>query len=236
MDQHKIDRLFREKLGHTEVTPSSKAWSQVEKQIRPKKTPIYYWIAASVSLLFISWMVWPEAPQNSMTSAIASEASYPVNQGTPDFILPTIELPQTKEEYSIPIRKVQKQSKPTQQFAVIEIKEKKPEIIKDIAPEMEELNTETAVAEVELETPAILEDVKEEVEKPSFRAVKITYIASTTTETKEEAQKNDSTGVLKKFIAFTEKIDPGDMLADIKTAKDNLLNGGLKNKKERSTL
>lgn len=242
MDQQNIDRLFREKLDHLEVAPSTKAWSQVEKQIRPKKTPIVYWVAASVSLLFISWIIWPEASQTNLTP-IASEVSHPINQQTPDFILPDIEVAEEKEESVKPLQKVVKQPEPIQQFAANESKDEKPMIIKDVVPEIEELDTQTAVAEVELEESEILEDVTKdikvedvEVEKPTYNAVKITYIASASKNKKEETQKNDSTGVLKKFIAFTEKIDPGDMLADIKTAKDNLFNGGLKNKKERSSL
>ncbi|MEP1035156.1 hypothetical protein [Ekhidna sp.] len=233
MDQQNIDRLFREKLDQLEVTPSTKSWSQVEKQIRPKKTPIIYWVAASVSILFISWIMWPEASQQNFTP-IASEVNHPVNQELPDFELPVIE---TREEEKMPVRpaqKVQKKSDPQPQFAVNEANDKKPEIVKDVVPQIEEIDVKTAVAEVE--EPAILKEVEAKIEKPAFRAVKITYIASAGKSTKEEIQKNDSTGVLKKFIAFTEKIDPGNMLADIKTAKDNLLNGGLKSKKDRSSL
>ncbi|WP_436517545.1 hypothetical protein [Ekhidna sp. To15] len=237
MDQQNIDRLFREKLGQLEVTPSAKGWSQVEKQIRPKKTPIVYWVAASVSLLFISWMVWPEATEPTLTT-VASEVNYPVNQELPSFELPVIKTQEEDKVKSLPqpVQKTQNQVIQEPQFAVNETKDEKSDIIKDVAPEIEELNASHAVAEVELEEPVILEEVKDEVEKPTFRAVKITYIASAGKSTKEDVQKNDSTGVLKKFIAFTEKIDPGDMLADIKTAKDNLLNGGLKNKKDRSSL
>ncbi len=237
MDQQNIDRLFREKLDHLEVTPSAKGWSQVEKQIRPKKTPVVYWVAASVALLFISWIVWPETSQQEF-STLASDVNYPVNQELPQFELPVIKAEEDRQVETVPqpVQKTQRQAAPQPQFAVNETADKELDIIKDVAPEIEELDANTAVAEVELQEPVILEEVKDEVAKPAFRAVKITYIASSANNTKEEIQKNDSTGVLKKFIAFTEKIDPGDMLADIKTAKDNLLNGGLKSKKDRSSL
>lgn len=244
MDRQKIDRLFREKLGHLEAAPSAKAWSQVEKQIRPKKTPIIYWVAASVTILFISWAVWPEASRQIDTLSV-SEISHPVNQNQSDFELPTIKASENSEEQeksNAPVQKVQKpkkKSQPAPQFAVNKTDEE-PAIIKDAVPELEELDTQTAVAELEepskTEEATMMEEVKKEVEKPSFTAVKITYIASASKVKNEEVQKNDSTGVLKKFIAFTEKIDPGEMLADIKTAKDNLFNGGLKNKKERTSL
>ncbi len=239
MDQQKIDRLFREKLGHMEAAPSSKAWSQVEKQIRPKKTPVLYWVAASVSLLFISWIAWPLNSEENF-SQIALEANYPVNQQVFNFELPVIKQKTDdsplKNSSGNKVQKIQPKPQPYTQVAVgndIEIIES--EIEKDVVPEIVDIDTKSAVAEVEVEKPVILDQVKEAVDEPSFRTVKITYIASSEKKI-EETQKNDSTGVLKKFIALTGKLAPGDMLADIKTAKDNLLNGGLKNKKERSSL
>ena len=89
MDQQNIDRLFREKLDQMEVTPSANAWSQVERQICPKKTPMVYWVAASVSLLLISWVAWPEADTQQLTP-IASEVNHPIYQGTPEFELPVV--------------------------------------------------------------------------------------------------------------------------------------------------
>lgn len=237
MDQQKIDRLFREKLGHMEVEPSAKSWSQVEKQIRPKRTPVVYWVAASISLILMSWIVWPETAKQDF--AVASDINYPVNQELPEFVLPTIEAKQNEEVKTIPIPKVKEetQAQLQPQFAVNEPVSNEIEIKEEVVPELEDIDQKTAVAEAEIETPVIMEEVKEAVEQPSFRAVKITYIASSGKDTKEaETQKSDSTGVFKKFIAFTEKIAPGDMLADIKTAKDNLLNGGLKSKKDRSSL
>ncbi len=237
MDQQKIDRLFREKLGHMEVEPSIKSWSQVEKQIRPKRTPIVYWVAASVSLLFISWIVWPEQSQRDLTTVAAVEVNYPINQAIPEFVLPEIIVEEEEEVEVIPVKKLQPKTQALPQFAVNEKVDEEVEIKKEMVPELEGIDTQTAVAEAEIEAPVIKKEVKKAVEQPAFRAVKITYIASASTvPTAEDTQKSDSTGVLKKFIAFTEKIAPGDMLADIKTAKDNLLNGGLKNKKDRSSL
>ena len=102
-------------------------------------------------------------------------------------------------------------------------------------------NQEVLVAKEEDPLPVkedVLMDVMpaEEVLAPVYKTVKITYIASNKENSVEEPTKSDSTNALKKFIAFTEKIDPGEVLADIKTAKDNLLNGGLKNKKDRTIM
>ncbi len=44
----------------------------------------------------------------------------------------------------------------------------------------------------------------------------------------------DSTAIFNKIITFAGKIDLREMLADMKTAKDNFLNGSLKNSRKRS--
>ena len=234
MDQQNIDRLFREKLGQVEVIPSANAWSRVEKQIRRKKTPVIYWVAASVSLLFIFRMIWPDASQQELTP-IASEINHPVYQSTPDFAVPVLATEKENEEQVKVSQKVQQKTRPQVQFAINKSEDKKAEISEDVTPATDDIATKTMIVGGELAKPEIMVEIKDVVERPEFRAVKITYIASSGNSTTANSQKNDSTGVLKKFIAFTEKIDPGDMLADIKTAKDNLLNGGFKSKKNRNS-
>ncbi|WP_421764445.1 hypothetical protein [Ekhidna sp.] len=231
MDQQNIDRLFREKLDHLEVTPTANAWSQVEKQIRQKKTPVIYWVAASVSLLLISWIVWPSF-QNQAFTPIAGEVSHPVYQGAPEFVVPVLEQNNKKEEKAKPVQ-VQRDVIPPTQFAKNKAS-KEQEIMEELP--LVEVDSKTTVAEAEIEKPLIIDEVIEQLNKPEFRAVKITYIASAGNNSSTQVQKSDSTGALKKFIAFAEKIDPGDVLADIKTAKDNLLNGGFKNKKDKNSL
>ncbi|WP_420575948.1 hypothetical protein [Ekhidna sp.] len=233
MDQQNIDRLFREKLGQMEVKPSANAWSKVEKQIRPNKTPMIYWVAASVSLLLITWIVWPEATTEHQFTQIASEVNAPTQVDMPEFVMPAIdkEDEKPKEDRTRPVRKRPLQT----QFVSNQQEAPKMEKVEEQMPVME-AEAKTMVASAEIDAPETLEDAIEVPNKTEYKAIKITYIASASgSETKEDIQKTDSTGVLKKFIAFAEKIDPGDMLADIKTAKDNLLNGGLK-KKERSSL
>ncbi|WP_420317982.1 hypothetical protein [Ekhidna sp.] len=235
MDQQNIDRLFREKLDQMEVTPSSKSWSQVEKQIRPKKTPVLYWVAASISLLIMSWFVWSDRPSQTETfNPIASEVNHPLPSRTPEFIVPVV-----KAEDKKPVIKKspepRKESTIQPQFAENSEKATNEDKLEELP--ILEVESKTMVATEDVEKPEILENVKESINKPEFRTVKITYIASSNNNSVQaNTEKTDSTGVLKKFIAFAEKIDPGDVLADIKTAKDNLLNGGLKNKKDRNSL
>ncbi|MEQ9468480.1 MAG: hypothetical protein RLN88_13790 [Ekhidna sp.] len=234
MDRQNIDRLFREKLDHLEVTPSASSWSKVEKQIRPQKTPVIYWVAASVSIILLSWTVWPKEDVSESFKPIASEVSYPSPEQTPEFVLPEIEKEKIKEGIAPKSIKTPRKTTPQAQFASTNLEEGKGKM--EEHPVMEDLQEKTMVAEVDMESPEIPKEVIEEVKKPEFRTVKITYIASSDDNKPEEAQKADSTGVLKKFIAFAEKIDPGDMLADIKTAKDNFINSGFKSKKDRNSL
>ncbi len=62
-----------------------------------------------------------------------------------------------------------------------------------------------------------------------FFQVKITYIAS---EKEEKVRKSDNAGAFKKFIALVEKISKEEILADIQTAKDGLLNRTLKGQRK----
>ncbi|SNT15321.1 hypothetical protein SAMN05421640_2541 [Ekhidna lutea] len=226
MDHQNIDRLFREKLGQMEANPSPNAWSKVEKQIRPKKTPVVYWVAASVAIILTSWIVWPTNEASSFTP-LASDVNHPIKQDLPEMVLPEID-----KKDDVKTQQKRATSRPQTQFAVIEPNKTQVEI--DKVP-LEEVEPKTMVAEVEIEELPTIEKIEESATKPAFRAVKITYIASNQNQN-TTSQKADSTGALKKFIAFAEKIDPGDMLADIKTAKDNLLNGGFKDKKDRNSL
>ena len=236
MDQKNIDRLFRENLDDFEITPSPKAWSEVEKHIGRKNNTAVYWIAASISLFIISWVVWPE--QKAETFGIASqEIDHPsfVQSSQPDIPI-AVELIE-KVETKVPVKK--SIIAPKVQMVAAETVEKIEEVKTDkiTIPEIEK---KTAVALEEIEELPIdaLEEVSEatDIVEPEISTVKITYIASNNAGAGSKELKSDSTGVLKKFIAFTEKLDPGEMLADIKTAKDNLLSGGFKNKKDRSVM
>ncbi len=227
MDQNKIDRLFREKMDNLEVMPSAGAWSQVEKQIRPKRTFKVYWLAAAVTLIFASWIFWPSQVELSQTP-IASEVSYPPVLESPEFNFSEIKVAEAKKEAT-----KKTVSRPNVQLVA---KVEKPD--KKIQPQIEEMTpleieTKSAVAIAELEEPEVIEEAKSSV--VDFSAVKITYIASAKNEATEELQKTDSANTFKKIIAFAERIDPGEMMAEFKSAKDNLLNNGFK-KKEKNSL
>lgn len=236
MDHQNIDRLFREKLDGYEVKPSTLSWSQVEKQIRPSQSQTIYWVAASVSILFISWLVWPLQSELNDTP-ILSEVNYPAPEMFTDLESPVaIELNEIEVIKKPLFKSVDKQS---QNSFLANNNNVAPVIEKEESEDVTLLENKTFVAMEELETPALEEMIEMETVTPKeeFRAIKITYIASSQSEpTSTVDQPNDSTGVLKKFIAFADRIDPGEVLADIRTAKDNLISNGLKNKKDRGSL
>jgi len=242
MDQQKIDRLFREKLDSFEVAPSAKSWSEVEKRIGADRNPIkFYWIAAAVSAIIISWVVWPQ--EDAEFTPIASEVDHPVLESTPDLIFPILER-ETQEKLIQPkVRRQVNAQLAAQEPMKVQVKDVPNQKIEDLP--LVELESKIAVAMVEteaIETTAIeVENIGETIEgqvdkkiKVDLSKVKITYIAATTEEIKQE---KDSVGAFKKFIALAGKISPGDVLADMKTAKDDFINGGFKSKqKDRGSL
>ncbi|MEQ9403056.1 MAG: hypothetical protein RIM99_05680 [Cyclobacteriaceae bacterium] len=236
MDQQKIDQLFREKLDSFEVAPSAGAWSKVEKKITTERNPVkFYWIAASVSLLIITWVVWPQESVNDLTP-IASEINHPVQIEGPELLLPQAPVI-TKKEERLVVAKVMKQ--PAAQLVANTTEAGSKEAMEESIPE---LNIENAVVNTETMQPEVLKQPeleKLETFEPAagfetdLSKVKITYISSAT----EKRQAPDSVSGIKKLFAIAGKLSPGDVLADIKTAKDDFINGGFKNKnKDRTSL
>lgn len=243
MDQQKIDRLFREKLDSYEAVPSAQAWAEVEKKIGAKSNPSkFYMIAAAISLLIISWVVWPQESITDFTP-IAGEVSHPVLIDGPEWSIPVVaKETEEKKEKAQPVfvkrPDVQLVAKePTKNEAVIDMQK-----LED-APQLE-LGLETSVASVDeeenfREEATISEEIESVIEqepemiKVDLSKVRITYIASEG----EKNQETDSVGAFKKIIAFAGKISPGEVLADIKTAKDDFISGGFKSKtKDRTSL
>jgi len=237
MDQHNIDRLFREKLDGLEAAPSGNSWSQVEKQLKPKRKPYFYLVAAAVTLLVITWVVVPN--QTSLDNRNPQVViTHPPSMLFDSFEIPkaaTLEDKKEKKIYDSSPRAFDQN-----QVAVTKKAPTNPKKIEEIVVPyaVETIDAVANAMEVpmleEMQIEPIISEISEEA---SINSVKITYIASNNESVISEIDNNpDSTSKLKKFIAFAEKIDPGEMLAGMKTAKDNLLNGGFKNKKDKSVM
>ena len=237
MDQHNIDRLFKEKMDGLEVTPSINSWSQVERQLKINRKPVYYRIAATVMLLAISWILILNQSDTEESQVASIRITHPPVQ--------------LAEDYDIPIAialKEKQESKKNILMTVIntvQLASKKPSKSKELKEAIKdsfvfELESKKALVADVSETSVLEELAVEPIEekKELMRGtVKITYIASNYNSAVSEVNNTpDSISKFKKFIAFAEKINPGEMLANMKTAKDNLLNGRLKNKKKRGAI
>ena len=104
MDRHNIDRLFREKMDGLEVTPSTNSWTQVEKKLKPSRKPAYYWVAAAVTLIAISWIVIPNRP--TFEGHVAGIAiTHPPAESTTEFKIPVaVTLSERKQTEPKPVR------------------------------------------------------------------------------------------------------------------------------------
>lgn len=255
MDQQKIDRLFREKLDGFEASPSPQAWSEVERRIGAKKsTSTFYWIAASISAIIVSWIVWPTQPANP-AGEIAGDVNHPAIQATPNWEIPVLansqnEEKSVEEENAQPQVTTQSTTSLVAQVPARDDQEEQVELIENEATPNIELETQNTVAVVDEFIPNPLVDevdmnpiedatpTSNEASDPikiDLSKVKITYIAANAADTNEQKQEKDSVGALKKFIAFAGKISPGDVLADIRTKKDDFINNSLKTKQKDSS-
>ncbi|GAB4247232.1 MAG: hypothetical protein Tsb0034_26380 [Ekhidna sp.] len=243
MDHQNIDRLFREKLDSLEAVPSSKAWTELEQQLRPKNKGIsVYWVAASIVAIVIASTLLITRNDHLDNGAIIAENDYPALAQQPKFEAPVAAVLNENEgqKNSNTRTKSLKSKVKTVNSSLASMEASTKKIASDAVDSIAALDIKTMVASEE--TSILPEEIEQiSIQSPletssEKKKIKITYIASNVKPAENQIQDRDSTGVLKKFIAFAEKIDPGEMLADIRTAKDNFISGGLKNKKDRNTI
>lgn len=227
MDEQNIDRLFREKLGGLEVAPSTPSWNLVEKQISGRKNKPYYW-AAAVVLLVAVFSLLPDS-ENIADTIASHEINHPVEAIQKEMGMPVATSLQNK--VSKPRIEITKKEHLTQDLEPVDNgKSADPRPAETISGKIQEALASEAVSPsstLALEQPItpVLSDKKE------LPPIKITYIASQKRSFKGDSKKIDTPSNLQKLIAFTEKIDPAEMLANMKSAKDQLINEGFKNKK-----
>ncbi len=237
MGKQNIDPLFKKKLETVKFMPSANAWKQVEKHIKPQRYFKLYRAVASVLIMIAVWFIWL---QN-----VNKQVKYTYETGRSQIRL--------QPEWNIPIAKTKHIRDGVAQFEAIQNYQHKPYPLAATAAEIkatglsgtDQQPAEVAIVEeVEiLDLPdsskvIALEKVNDPLDrtdddaKPRLWALRITYKASTL----EEPLKSDITGTFRKLWEMTRKISPGEMLADIKIAKDDLINGGLKSKKGKRSL
>ena len=76
MTRHKLDQVLKDKLEQLSVIPSQRANDKFESLLNKKGTPIWWYVAASVSLVItLSWWYWSKQDSVEMTPVIAAEPS-----------------------------------------------------------------------------------------------------------------------------------------------------------------
>ena len=53
MNEHPIDRFFKEKLEGTEITPSPSAWSRIEHQLEDDRKPLGFWLSIAATIMLL---------------------------------------------------------------------------------------------------------------------------------------------------------------------------------------
>lgn len=232
MDPQKIDRIFREKLHNIEAKPSVNAWDQVSSQINQQKRYPILWIAAAIiPLVFFGlYFVLPFEADNQFTNV-----DHPQQTKIPTFRWKIEQIQFTyastnKVDKSIPLKSINPKSKVGNTI---------PSNASFDQPiiELEGNSLENTLIADAIETHESIVPAESLNKKKEKSPIKITYIASRQeTQVATQMMEPDSTTTFKKLIAFADNFSPVEVLSDIKSAKDNLFDGGFKNKTNKNSL
>lgn len=216
MEARQTDKLFRDKLKNATTTPQLASWDKLETMLDEKKKPGFYlWrVAAVLVLLIVSAGVivfWGGESQSPVEVAVeqSSETIKDSRRLVPPVARVSEPVPEREGE-SPSVERV----KSTKQTPV--------EPVQKSAPEKEE--PIPVLMQREEQPLAQAEEAKDTVGKPpkkKYKSIRITYKRGTQ---KEMLAKVDTTegSKVKDFWAQTREINPADMWADIRDAKDNL--------------
>ncbi|XOV94335.1 MAG: hypothetical protein ACFHWX_06445 [Bacteroidota bacterium] len=222
MDQiNKTDQLFREKLDQVEFQPSDQAWAKVQGSISSKGTiqwSFYLKIAAGIALVLTMGLLF-----------------YP-KQGNDRIAISEISDPKPLEIASLEVEEVAIEATP----AKAETKVVKPEAkalqeeVKKVVEEPVQINREplelAIIDEVNIAEEIITAEepiINEPEDQP---AVKITYFTARTIDTPTEEVEQDSvkTKLFDKMKFFAKNVSPVELLTDLRTAKEELIENGFK--------
>jgi len=222
--ENKLDRLFKEKLGRNEVSPTPQAWNQLKDVIGEQGKPKFWLsIAASVVLLAVSTLL-----------ILSPSESSEVRSGTvvtPDYPMPLAEfewnLPAFEE--AVEVKEEDKTTRVRSKFETTETVAK----VKTPKEAVEKTNNLEAIPEL----PTVESDVQEAIavvdlkkhegtnpmEASAHFQVQITYQAS-----EVPAEVTDEKTRVGKLFAKARQIKPGEMLASLRETKNDFFNGSKK--------
>ena len=206
MKSEEIDRLFREKADRFKVEPSENAWLSIESQIGKsrKGIPIYWYVAASVTALVLIAIALVKNPGYTDGQQMVA-ITHPVPMDTERFEI-RLDLENSTDE----LASLEEQSTLERRIpAEIEIKQSVLEI--SSKPGMLALENST------LDFPDLFEAPNMKPTQPSRPSVRITYYTGS-------AQKKQEKKGIKQFIAKAQDFRPGEIMADLRSAKDEIFN------------
>lgn len=212
MKSNNMDRLFRERADQYEIKPSAAAWDAIQGQVKTKSSPwpMIVKVAAAVVIMISSVIVVLNWTDDTET-ILAGTADHPTRTGQtvawklPEGMLNT-DQPDIYAANSPQMTKEDQKEdapllgNPTTQRAYLEL-----------------LSVVVAWELPVPQKPGIF------MNEPLVTRVKIRYYASNATvETESEKEKKS----FSQFIARAqEKLSPDELLADLRTAKDDLFKG-----------
>ncbi len=228
MGLNKIDRLFEERLRNYEVGPSEDAWSHLKGRIGKKqgRSKGGYWlVAASFSLIMSCyWLFLGKDGQEGEVGPYASDVLYPDTPSMFDWEQEKWVITQAAGENGLTTKSGSDVNTVNRHFEERILME--PLIIKS-------KGLEATVAKIDL--PSVAPEALSTLKKESVSAkIKITYIA--TQQKPLETTNDPGPNTFKRLLSFAGKITSGEVLADIKDAKDSFLSNRVRSDKDRSSL
>lgn len=224
MENHKIDRLFQDKLSRHEVAPSPQAWEAINAELKKDNKPmVWLSIAASIALVAtIGWLLMRN-DQEVVSTGVQTYAA--VDQPSPQAPHEwNLELPTEKQLEVKPIEKVKKpvkQVKPVVEMDTMnetlaqQSVEQKQE---DSFIEIESLGMDAMANLTEDTQPEMTELDTTPIESLPGVSVQITYKASPPVKVEEKSR-------IERLWAKAKEIRPGEVLADIRETKNDFFNG-----------
>lgn len=246
-EQHQIDKIFKERLESHTASPSPEAWAQVKGQIQKKTSYTRYLVAATVALFLISSLVWVVLLGGKQDNLTANNSFIDVNhpkkpsQDMASIVLPRRgnlgALEEIKKEKT-KRKKVIKKANP-----IVFPKVKKRTMYADnsnaatdqiakvdssvFIPKIKKIVVAQEVKQRKLE-PITNEVFEEKEQRKKYAKIKITYIASSKAVNKDYEKSKKTKGILKKL----GDTSPMQLLADIRTVKERLVQGDFSNRQE----
>ena len=248
MSTNNLDNLFASKLKGATSAPSEEAWGKLSSQLNDSRnSAVYMWlrIAASVvvvlGLSYYFYQNTNDTTQQVISYEVSDNVNYPnVNSATPQFYLSEQDQTELMAIYTMsvePQKNISKDVQPQKQLehlpdVIQEIQEEKliaAERVQQEAELMQDPIQSMVLAEEVVETNMVIAEA-DPVKANSFELPKvtITYVGTQSQQTETVAAADSSKFTLKKMFNSAKKLKTGELMADLRGAKEDLFNNGRK--------